>query len=323
MKTFVLMRRSLWICAALCGLGALHAAKAEPVSEPDAARRARVFAKVGEETITVGELEDLINSRSPFLRARFTEPEVLKRFAEERLEASIFTQGAERRGFGEHSEVARFVNESLVQMFVREQFDEKLRLEDVSQEEILAFYEAKPKEFSKPEMRRASHILVDDERTAKALIEELATADAKTFFRRAKELSLDSETRIRGGDLLFFSSEGRVAGREDSQVDPALVEAAFELKHAGELVSKPIAVGERWSVLKLTGLRQAEVRSLEDAEADIRRRLWQDKRKTALNERIEALRTELAPEVYPKRMAPIRIELDAPTPQAANPGTAH
>lgn len=322
MKTCGPMRGSLWICAALCGLTALPAAKAEPEPTADAARRARVFATVGEETITVGELEDLINSRSPFLRARFKEPEVLKRFAEELLEASLLAQGAARRGFDKDSEVSTFVNEALVQLFLQEQLDEKIRLEDVSREEVVAFYEANPKEFSTPEMRRASHILVEDEETAKALIEELKNAEAKAFFTRAKERSLDTETRLRGGDLLFFSEDGHIAGREDAKVEEALVAAAFALKHTGDLVAKPISIGERWSVLKLTGLRPAEVRSLEDSEAAIRRRLWQDKRKDALNARIEALRAELQPEVHPERMAPIRVELETPKPQTGSAGAA-
>ena len=295
-------------------------APAEESGEPppgqaqDEARRAKVFARVGAETITVGDLEDIINTRSPFIRKRYTEPEALKQFADDQVKLLVFQSGAERNGYGEDPEIRRFVNETIVQLYARDEFDDKIRLEAITDEEIKAFYNENADQFRRPEMRRASHILVDDKAKAQALIKELRGADTKTFRAAAKENSLDTETKLRGGDLLFFAEDGRMPGGRDTSVDETLVQAAFSIEETGELGKKPVALGEgKWSVVMLTGVRPAKVQSLKDAKEGIRRRIWREKRKAAMTSTLDRLQQELEPEVFPERMAPITLA-EPPTP---------
>ena len=292
--------------------------KAEPPQEQaqDEARRAKVFARVGAETITVGDLEDIINTRSPFIRKRYTEPEALKQFADDQLKLLIFQSGAERHGYANDPEIQKFVNETVVQLYARDEFDDKIKLEEITDEEIKSFYDENADQFRRPEMRRASHILMDDKAKARALIKELRGADTKAFRAAAKENSLDTETKLRGGDLLFFAEDGRMPGGRDTSVDEALVKAAFSIEETGQLGKRPIPVGEgKWSVVMLTGVRPAKVQSLKDAKEGIRRRIWREKRKEAMTATLDRLQKELEPEVFPERMAPITLA-EPPTPQA-------
>lgn len=294
----------------LMGAFSLQALAEDTPPTEDEARRARVFATIGEVKITVGELEDAINSRSPYARKRFEDPEIVRQFADERVKAEIFEQGAERLGYADDPEVAAFLDRTILQLFMRQEIEQALEVESITDAEVLAYYNEHSDEFRKPEMRRASHVLVASRAEAKKIITELEAGANKTFGAIAKQQSLDTETRLRGGDLLYFTKDGRAVGSaDDAAVDPALVKAAFDLKEKSDITKKPIAIGDgQWSVLQLTAIRPARVESLEDAANGIRRRLWREGRKAALDELLTDLRARLTPVVYPERMDVIVLE---------------
>lgn len=282
----------------------MHALAEDAPPTPDETRRAKVFASIGDVTITVGDIEDAIASRRAHVRKRLAEdPEEIKALADAQLENELFYQGAEKLGYAEDPSVERFVNQTLVKVFVRKEFEEAVTPDDVPAAEVASYYEAHPEEFRRPEMRRARHILVASKADAEEILETLKAGEKKTFRALAKERSLDTETNIRGGDLLYFTADGSVVGREASgQIDPTLAKAAFSLKDTGDL-SGPLDLGDgKWSVLELTGIRPERVRSLEQASGNIRRRLWRDEREATLDAFIAKLRVELKPEVYPERM---------------------
>ena len=132
-------------------------------------------------------------------------------------------------------------------------------------------------------MRRARHILVASKEEAEDDPRQLGPDKGAPFRALAKERSLDTETKLRGGDLLYFTEDGSLVGKPDgAAIDPTLAKAAFELEKTGEL-SKPLDLGDgKWSVLELTGIRPESVQTLEQASAGIRRKLWRQRREDAL-----------------------------------------
>ena len=282
----------------------------------DEARRARVFAKIGTTTITVGDLEDTIGSRRPYARKRLAEqPERIKELADAQLENELFYQGAQKLGYADDPAVQRFVTQTLVKVYVRKEFEETVTPDDVPAEQVAKYYEEHPDEFRRPEMRRARHILVASRSEADELVKTLQTNKAGTFRALAKKRSIDTETNVRGGDLLYFTADGQVVGREASgTVDGTLVKAAFGLEKTGEIAG-PLDLGDgKWSVLELTGIRPERVQTLDKAGGHIQRKLWREEREAALDAKIAELREEVRPEVYPERMD--AIVLERPSPQS-------
>jgi len=279
----------------------------------DEARRARIFATVGDVKITVGELEDNINARSPYARRRFEDPEILRQFADDRVKSEIFEQGAERLGYANDPDVAVFLDRTIVQSFIRQEIEQAEQMDSITDEQVAAYYDEHPDEFRRPETRRARHILVGTRGEAREIIAEIEAETNKTFGAIAKQRSLDTETRLRGGDLLYFTKEGRMVGNDDdTAVDAALVRAAFALKKINDITQKPIDLGdEKWSVLQVTAIRPAKVESLQDASNGIRRRLWREGRKAEVDKLLSDLRTELQPKSYPERMDAIVLDARA------------
>jgi len=303
------MLRILLVSLGLMGTFAVQALAEETPPSPDDARRAKVFATVGVETITVGELEDMINARSPYARKRFAEPEVLKTFADDQVKNELFYQGAEKLGYANDPAVTRFLDQTMIQLFIRKEFEETGTLEDIPGADVAKYYQENPQEFRRAEMRRARHILVASKEEAKDVLEKLESDKSVTFRALAKERSLDTETKLRGGDLLYFTEDGKLVGKEGgAAINPTLATTAFKLETTGKL-SKPLDLGDgKWSVLELTGIRPERVQTLEQASGRIRRTLWRQERENELKKLLIDLRAELKPEVYPERMDAIVLE---------------
>ncbi len=280
----------------------------EDLTPEQRARRAKVVAKVGDVEITVGEVEDSINVQSPFLRQRYQDPQKLREFVQQMIRFELMAAEAQRKGYGDHEAVIRTRKQNAVQRMIRERFDEQMTPETIPEEEVRAYYDSHDAEFHRPEMVRASHILLDTREAAVALIGELQEQDARAFRQAARERSVDTETKLRGGDLRYFTREGQGINAQDAEVDPAIVAAAFALSEVGDVTAQPVAVGEKFSVIKLTGRRPEEHRSYEEASQTIRLRMWRERRQTGLEDLVRQLRERYHPEIHEERMSPIHLD---------------
>jgi len=273
----------------------------------DEARRAQVIVRVGEVTFTVGQIEDDIARQSPYMRARFRDRAALNEHVQTLVRFELIAREAERRGFGTDPEVRETTAQSAVQQMIRRDFDERITVESVPQEDVDAYYNAHPEEFTRPEVRRASHIVFDTQAAASAALGELRAADARAFRQYAQDHSVDLDSRQRGGDLRYFDDRGMTPNSADPAIAASVVTAAFAVTNIGDL-GDPVDVGGRWSIVKLTGRRPAEHRSLEEAGSGIRLRLWRQTRQTALETFVETLRGRIPTEVHYERAANIRFE---------------
>lgn len=325
---------------------------AAPSVDPaiEEARRAQVLARVNDVTITLGQVEDAINQQSPFMRMRYRDPQRLLAFAQDMVRFELLAAAALSAGMAEAPIVRKTIRQNAVQQLIRTQIDERITQADVAEIDIQTYYETHPDEFNQPEMRRASHILFADLPSAQAALEEAREADARGFREMARRLSIDNDTKLRGGDLRYFNREGAppgAAGRAgpansgltapdttsgdeetprqvDPSVDARLVEAAFALENLGDVVSEPVAVeGGSFSIVKLTGLRAPEVRTLEMASQAIRLRLWRERRQEALDSLVQGIRERVPPTVHLERMRPIHLEPLGPAERFRNHGHSH
>ncbi len=273
----------------------------------DAMRRNQVVAKVGDFLLTVGALEDHIATQSPVLRARYNAPGELQKLADNLLRFELLAAEARRRGYDKNPSVVRTIKESTVQNLMRTEIDEKITPQTVPVTEVKAYYDSHPEDFHRLAMRRASHVLCDSEQEARATLAEAVKVDQRGFSELAKKASKDVETKLRGGDLGYFSREPSKDSSE-GQVHTALRKAAFELKTVGDTTSKIIAVDTQFSVLRLTGERPERHTALAEAEPSIRTRLWREKRSAAMTQLVENLRKKEKPETFPERVDLVKLD---------------
>jgi parvulin-like peptidyl-prolyl isomerase len=278
----------------------------------------QVLAKVGETVITVGDFADRLANQSPYLRARYASPERRREFLDNMVRFELLALEAKKRGHEQQPEVDRVRRQMMVQQMMKEMFDEKgVKLSDITEEEIKAYYDANPAEFHKPAQRRASHILFKDKAKAEAVLKKLQAApdDMELFRKLAEENTQDAETKPRYGDLRFFSKEPA----EGEAAPPKPVrDAVFALDKTGALAPQAIQSEQGFHVVKMTGERAALERSLEDARRLIQNRLWRKKREDAIERFVGDLRKKGEIKENLALLSQVKIDSQAP----ATPGAA-
>ena len=276
-------------------------------SAAEQARRSQILAKGEGFSISVGMMEDQINKQPPALRARFRTTDERKALLTSMVRLELLAAEAARRGLDQSLAVQQTSKDGAVQNLLRVEIDEKISADSVSQQDIAAYYEANPADFHHPAQRRASHIALGSQAEAQALLAEAKQADLHAFAELAKKRSLDSETKLRGGDLGFFPL---LPGREEwtRKVPEALRKAAFALGAVGATADAPVAVGTQFSILRFTGERPERHVSLTEAEGSIRSRLWRERRRKAVDALIESLRGREQPKVYVERVDWVKFD---------------
>jgi foldase protein PrsA len=126
----------------------------------------------------------------------------------------------------------------------------------VTDEELKEAYDAK-----KPEVQ-ASHILVQDEKTAKEVKDKLNKGE--DFAKLAKEYSQDPGSAENGGDLGFFGPGKMV---------PEFEEAAYKLKK--DEVSEPVQSSFGYHIIKVTDKK--ELKPFEEMKAELEKEIKRSK----------------------------------------------
>lgn len=293
------------------------------VSPQEEARRARVFARVGQEVITVGDIEDELSRVAPFLRERYQDPAQLHAFAMEMLDRRLLVREAEVQGFHEHTEVRRAIRENLTQELYRDVTD-ALQVTDA---EVASYFEEHSEEFHSPEERRAALILLRSEMEAEALLEAARAADTAAFVELVRQHSTDDESKRRGGDLFYFMRDGHTRGTPrrtardrlvagepgerpgERDVDMAIVNAVFEMDELGSVVG-PVPVGSSFAILRLTGLREASRRDQGAEASQIRATLMSQKRQEAMLSLARGLERDAALEIERGLLGLVEVDTD-------------
>jgi peptidyl-prolyl cis-trans isomerase C len=277
---------------------------ARPAPKQSSAELDAALAKVDDVTITVGELQALLNRESPYIRARYTSLEQKKDFLDSIIRFEILAKEALRRHYDTDPEVVRTMKEVMIQKLIKDEFDRRITPESVTEDEIKAYYQANLVDYQKPEEVRVSAIIVKSKAQADRVAAE-ARGDAGTTNKGFRDLvekyTQDPDTKLRSGDLRYVSSA-------TTDVPRPVIEAAFALAKTGDVSGAVDAGNGTFYVLKQTGRRKAMVKSIDDARAQIRNKLYRDKRVDAQKAFLEQLRGQAKIEIFEDNLAKVRID---------------
>lgn len=293
---------------------------------------AQPLVKVGDTTITLGQFADRLGSQSPYLRARYNSPERRREFLDNMVRFELLAIEARKRGLEKDPSVTRVRRQMMVQQMMKEMFDDKgVKLSDITDQEIEAYYAENAAEFHKPAQVRASHILVKDRATAARILAQLKAgarppgegdepgavrprgtgAEMALFRKLAKEHNLDPATKDRYGDLRFFGATPG-EGEGGIEVPQPVRDAAFKLEKTGDVYPEPVQSEAGFHVVKLTGKREALERSLDDARRLIQNRLWRKRREAAIEAFVDELRKKAKVEENPALLDQVKVDPNAP-----------
>lgn len=287
---------------------------------------AQVKKQISQNTLESLVRQTLLDQQVEAAHIEVTEAEALAYIAErgaqqnppitvERLQQMVESQGG---NFDEFK--AEYRTGLARQKFMETQWAGKI---DVNDADAQAYYEGHPKEFVKPEMVRASHILIAPDPNAADPNQAKAVAKAKAEalltqvksgadFAELAKANSSCPSKAQGGDLGIFGRGKMVKPFED---------AAFALE-PGE-VSGVVETQFGYHIIKVTEHTDAQTVPLEEAKTGIIERLIAQKKNQAVQEYLQGLKDKAtivyAPGFEPPAPKPVPTAPTTVTPTAPAP----
>lgn len=258
-----------------------------------------VLARIGDQVITLDDFEKRLAQQSAFARGRYNSLQRKKEFLDSLVRFELLAMDAEKKGLANDPEVVLARKQALVKALTANEIRGLVKLEDITDADIKAYYDAHIEEFDKPAEVRAAHILLETEAAAKALAAEIQgklDADPRKgrqiFAEYVRQHSKDEATNRFGGDLQFFGKPGDRPvhrGADQPTVPPAVASAIFEIDKVGAITA-PIQTSAGWHIAQKTGFRRPYKRDLADVRTSIRNKLFRVKKGKAMEAYVQSLK---------------------------------
>ncbi|MBZ0273253.1 peptidylprolyl isomerase [bacterium] len=251
------------------------------------------LAKVGGETITLEEFNGKLERIPPFYKKRLATKKGKMEYLDRLVTEELFYQEALSRGFEKDEEVQEqleSIRKSILAGKIKKEMMETKS--DVTDEEGKAYYDAHPEEFETPETVTVRHILVrtrqgdsEDQKKAAADKAKKAYDEIKggLSFDKAVEKYSDDKGSARKGGLLPPIRKGLKSKEFD--------DVAFAMTEKDD-VSTPFEDRRGWNIVQFVEKTPAEPKEYEKVEAQIKRKLAQEKQQKAMENFTAELRTK-------------------------------
>lgn len=283
---------------------------------------ARVLAKVGDRTITLGDFAASLEHLDQFDRLRYQSPERRLELLKEMIRVQLLADEAVAKGYDKEPEAAEELRAVLREAVIGELKKSARAPADVPAAEVRAYFDAHRAEYKDPERRRLSLIVAKDEAAGVQIIEAYkkagladAGADARAvaWGQLVRDKSLDAQARANvpidlAGDFGFVSPPGDPRGAS-ARIPEEVRVAGFGIAQVGDVAGAPVTAGGKVYVVKLSTKVDARERTFEEAERTIRVKLAQDELEKKESELLAALRKELDVKIDEAALATVKVDL--------------
>ena len=224
---------------------------------------AEVVARVGERTITVGDLEAGLAGPAGRNRQRAPSPGEQRAALERRIDLMLVEEVAAERGIpddrdylAQHAAIRAEAEEKLARLQRRLLLEQLASEVEVSDTELKEQMQENPRRYQtrRIHLRR---LVVEDEAAARAAAQRIAGGES--FTRVAADVSTDAALRKARGDLGVQAL---------SKLPPRLASRARALQSDGA-VSEPFRAEGQWNLIQRVAGASDEARSLEEVRGEL------------------------------------------------------
>lgn len=284
---------------------------------------AKVLAKIGDDTITLGDFAVALEHMDQFDRMRYQSPERRKELLEEMIDVELLAREATEKGYDKDPLAQQELRAVLRDALYAEAKKDALTPAQIPESEVRATFDAHRADYKDPERRRLSVVVLATEAAAKAaLAEAQAKPGNEGFGSVVRARSVDAQARADGapvdlaGDLGIVSPPGDTRG-ENPRVPEEVRAAVYEIAKAGDVLPRTVAAGGKHYVVRLTQVLPAHERTFEEAERVIRVKLAQDKLRAKELELLADAKKAVKVEIDEAALAAVRVKLAAPPASGA------
>ncbi len=240
----------------------------------------QVLAKINNTEITLSDFNERLKEYPSVAHGGTLDLETKKGFLDNLIVRELLYQESLRTGLDKEKETAAILEEMkkriLVEKLFKKELEENIK---ITEEEIKKYYDEHPEEAKAPFETRASHILLKSREEAD-MVQKKLKAGSK-FEDLAKTHSIDTGSKIRGGDLGFFRSGVMV---------PEFEEAALKLKK-GE-IGDVLETRFGFHIIKVTDKREGKSKTYDEAKMELEQSLLKKKKKEKFDNLVAGLKSK-------------------------------
>lgn len=281
---------------------------------------ARVLAKVGDNTVTLGDYVAALEHMDQFDRLRYQSPERRKELLDELVEVELLAQEATTKGYDKDPVAQQELRAVLRDAMLKEARSGAPLPADISEADARAYFESHKADYKDPERRRVSLIVTKDEASAKAALAQAAGSTAAQWGELVRKSSVDTQAKANvpvdlAGDFGIVSPPGDSRG-ENPRVPSEVRAAAFEIEKPNDVLARVVKSGDKFYVVRLAQKLEAHERTFTEAERAIRVRIAQDRAKNKEDEAYQTLRKQFPVKIDEAALATVKVD-----PRAVDGGT--
>ncbi len=271
-----------------------------------------VLAKVGERTILLGDFAELLESMDEFDRLRYQSPERRKELLNELANVELLAQEAEAKGYDKDPETQQEVRMVLRDALLRELHKNDVAPADIPVIQARAYFDAHIAEYTDPERRRVSAIVLRDEPMAKTVLSKaLKAKTAVEWGQLVRQFSTDAQAKgdvpaDLAGDLGLVTGPEHERGTNTRIPEPVRA-AAFLLGKVDDVADHVVAADEKFYVLRLTQKQEPRSRGFEEAKRSIVVKLASDRALAKEKEFLAGLKGKLNLSIDESELAKVRL----------------
>ena len=303
---------------AVIALAGCNAAKKPEVSGPAAsqagapspssatANGGKVVAEIGNEKITLGEVDEMMKTvPEQYQAVALAHKDML---LDSMINQRLLYAQASKMNFDKDPDVQKQLDDTrkeiLIKAYLKKEIEDTVKVTD---DDAKKYYEANKDKFKEPEKIKVSHILVDSEAEAKDILAKLK--GGADFAALAKEKSKDP-SKDKGGELGFLSK---------GQTVPEFEQVAFALQ-PGQ-ISDVVKTQFGYHIIKVTEKQPEKVIAYDDIKDRLKQMLLSDKQKERFEALLKDLRDKNKVTVYKDVITPPqpKVEPKAAQSQAGAP----
>jgi hypothetical protein len=234
----------------------------------------RVLIDASDFRVTAQEIAAMINAKTLWLRASYLPAGRLDHATQQVARERLMSNEARRRKLDERPEVRAELERVLARALVETEL-QPVDAAPIREADVQRYYaEHAMTEYTRPERIRVATLVVSSVEKVQRMLPKLKKMNAKKFAKAIKQYSEES------GPYLASTDAGWMF-REPGNVDPVLVQAAWQLKKTGE-VSSVQGTDGRTYVLRLEEYEPVEVYPLDKVRHTIASRIRHERRERAI-----------------------------------------
>jgi peptidyl-prolyl cis-trans isomerase C len=252
-----------------------------------------VIASCGDYKLTANEFNAVLQILRPQHPRNYYTKEQLDKLARSILVTRALSKYAYHLKIHQKPVVQYRIDSILRDELINTRVDKEIRLSDITDDHVAAFYKNNEKQFVIPETILVHHIFIakqtgSGEQNEKINLAREILKKAKSgnqtlreFQKLVRLYSEDRRSRVKGGLLGFFQGDD-LDGKPLDVNQQILRKESAKLKTIGEITG-PIETKEGFHVIRLSGKRPEHILTIDQVREEIRYKLYKKSREAALN----------------------------------------